>query len=220
MAVELDTFRAICSATGTIELERAGTLIARGKLQARLARWLGFPVGIQRRAAVVALVGLIQRDYPDDASQLFATANISLVDLTVSVKQLKALFVGIDQLAITKPNPQHFIETVEILSELVGRAVNHTLSEMWVFRAAARLEALGLADPGERYLSIAVEAAVEDQIAGRLVSRETVTNAIIEDPALSGIAKSSDKERRLATKLAQLLSQAHHPSAPGAGSEG
>jgi len=214
MAVELDAFRALRTARGWVELERHGALTTRTPWRGQFATFLGFPVAKQRRSAVVALVSLIERDYPEDAQQLLAAGNISLVDLALDAQQLKRTFAAIDRLAVEKPNPEHFIEATEILSELVGRAVNNTLADDWVLRAAARLEALGLAVTGEAYLTIAVEAAVEDQIAGRLLSREAVTSALVESAVLGALADTRDKKHVLASRIAVLLRSAHRPSPP------
>jgi len=214
MAVELDAFRAVINRNGLIELERNGCVRTRQLWRSGIAKFLGFPVGKQRRAAVVALVGLIERDYPQDAPRLLAVGDVSITDLSLNSGQLQRIFATVDRWAVEKPNPEHFIETSEVLSELVGRVVNNTIDSNWVLHAAARLEALGVGVMNEEYLTVAVEAAVEDQVAGRLMTREAITAALYDSQTLISLSASTQQKVDLYVRMARSVRAAHQLHRP------
>lgn len=204
---ELEAFHELVMEQGIVELERHGGLCCRPRFVGWLYRKLGFPVGKQRRAALLRFLDLLQRDHADAASELKALAGLSIEKLDMSASQLRIVFERISQLAVERPSPEHFIEATDVLSEIVGRVMNGTLTEAWTQKAASRFHALGLSANSDEYLAVVARSACEDQASGRGVSVEAVVDAISKNDLLQRLVVSNPSTQSLISRLVRALNE-------------
>ena len=208
--VELDSFRALAFfSTGIIELERGDGLRVRTKFWGWLIGHLGFPVQKQRRIALTTFVKFLRRDYLEEADELLTLSGISVDDDMVTAGQLRSIFLRIDLLAAEKPNPLHFIEATEELSELIGRALNGSLSRELVIAEAARLESLGLASALDEYFRVVIDTAVDDQAVGRQMQSDEIVQALADSDILTDLAHAEEWQNTFTQRLAKAMGGYH-----------
>lgn len=204
---ELEAFHELITEQGMVELERHGALSCRSRLVGWWHRRLGFPIGKQRRAALVRFLELLQRDHAESASELKTLAGLSIENLDLSVTQLRVVFDRISQLAVERPSPEHFIEATDVLSEVVGRVMNGTLTEVWVQKAASRFQALGLSSNTDEYLVVVARTACEDQASGRGMSVKDIGEAISKNDVLQQILAPNLSPTPLISRLVAALNE-------------
>lgn len=204
---QLEAFHELITEHGIVELERHGALTCRSRLVGWWHRRLGFPIGKQRRAALVRFLNLLHRDHAESASELKTLAGLSIDKLDLSVAQLRLVFDRISQLAVERPSPEHFIEATDVLSEIVGRVMNGTLTEVWVQKAAFRFQALGLSANTDEYLVVVARTACEDQASGRGMSVEDIGDAILKNNVLQQILTPNLSPTPFVSRLVSALNE-------------